>query len=307
MKNNYKGQIMVIILLVLSILTIIAVGVSLNTARDTKEQVQDKQYQQYYSVGERNIVDFINYLGKKQLSSLFNGLDNGSLNINNLNYNCNKNSNILNCTVDNITSDYFNESGTEENLTTIITIEDFQEIPIGTVLTLRKDQDLLFDFINLPGISSLKFKWQGNNVAWDMSLDYYILASNEYITDKLVWDKNGIYNNNLEVVNSPLGCFRANYVQANNEITINNISCNNKQFLRIKPVMKNNDTIDLTGLSISGANTYLIRKVTSTTTSRNSGTIDNPSVVLETTYFLGESPLSLFDYVLRTEGDIIKD
>lgn len=327
MKNSkmLRGQIMVIVLLFLAVLTIIAVGVTLNTSRDTKEQVADKQYQQYYSVGERIIVDLINFIGKDSLTPLSKDSIN-PININSLDYLCSEESSAVNCTIKEIPNTYFNESGTAEVLTSVIKIEDLTEIDEATTgsLFIKKDQDLLFDFAETGHWDTLTFSWEdpeSNEViyttSWNFSYDYYSEGSNVYKTDKLVWDKsNGnIYSQESTILNSPDACFSISFSQepnTNPKMTVINGECNgaselNPLFFRIKPVSKDNETVKLTEISFEGGNSPAIaRKITSTTTTSNSGNSDSPSAVLETIYFLGKTPLSLFDYVLRTEDSIIK-
>jgi len=321
-SKKFQGQIMVIVLLFLAVLTIIAVGVTLNTSRDTKEQVADKQYQQYYSVGERIIVDLINYIGKESLAIIAEK----NSDINSLNYNCaGIIDNSINCSIDTIPNTFFNESGTLEELKSAIKIEDLTEIDAETTgtLTAKKDQDLLFDF-NETGIwDNFSFSWNDGstrpvvyNTAWNISYDYYDSANNIYKTDKLVWDNSGgnIYSkaSGPGIISSPLGCFAIEFQHPSGsdpKISITNNECAGALFLRIKPVMKTSEQVEITSLKISGGSdgVVLARRIITTTTSSNSGTTDSPSAVLETIYFLGKTPLSLFDYVLRTEDSVIKE
>lgn len=326
MKNSKKfnGQIMVIVLLFLAVLTIIAVGVTLNTSRDTKEQVADKQYQQYYSVGERVIVDLINFIGKDSLTSLTNG-PGGSIEINSLNYNCNEVSSAVNCTISQIPSTYFNESGTAETLTSVIKIEDISEIdePTTGALMIKKDQDLLFDFAETGGWNTFDFSWADDSgseapfqTAWNLSYDYYDANSNTYKTEKLVWDQSSgnIYSESPDNNQSfPNECFQIDNFEIDEssnpsiQITYNESVCPNPLFLRLKPIMKNSEGVKITKLTFDGTSgAPIARKIISTTTTKDSGNTDSPSAVLETIYFLGKTPLSLFDYVLRTEDSIVK-
>jgi hypothetical protein len=320
-QRAYNAQIMVIILLILSVLSIIAVSVTLNTTRDTEEQVQDKQYQQYYSVGERNIVDMIRYLGKDSLNVL--SLTPAPV-INNLNYTCSGSGASYECVIDSIDNSYYNEAGeTTEVLTTSMEIEDSAQLEDGMTLEITKDQDLLFDLGLLTGWTSLTYTWNdgpfvGSNtseppyeVSWNISYDCYNAGTNEYRTDKFIWDQSGGFNYLTQATSGTsqdYGYFSVSSSGTTITITNNAGVCASPQFLRIKPITKvtGQTSVTLTALQVNGTTVPLVRRIRTVTSSANSGISDNPSAVLETTYFLGETPLSLFDYVLRTEGDVIK-
>lgn len=316
---TYRGQIMVIILLLLSVLTIIAVSVTLNTTRDTEQQVQDKQYQQYYSVGERNIIDMITYIEKQALSTAIpnNGLTPVYVTAGGLSYECTAPSaNSRDCSLGSIGTSYFSQSGTAETLTTSMSIIDSNQIDPNMQVTVNKDQDILFDLQLLTGWSSLRFKWVDGGVnpgdyqvSWNISYDCYFAAANEYRTEKFVWDKSNGDNYSAVSTSGATAYFSVAWDNTTEFITVNDIGCGvggTAQFLRVKAITKTSTTVIIDTLALGNAAVPLVRTIRTSTTTNNTGTQDVPSAVLETTYFLGETPLSLFDYVLRTEGDVQK-
>ena len=82
-------------------------------------------------------------------------------------------------------------------------------------------------------------------------------------------------------------------------------------YFRLRTIMKTAGSSVNIDLEIANNKFPLQRTLTSTTTtadsSAGSGNANNPTVVLETKYLLVTQPLSLFDYVLRTESDVIKN
>lgn len=317
-KKYISGQIMVIVLLILSVLSVIAISVTLNTSRDTEEQIQDKQYQQYYSVGERNIMDMIRHLGRQATSILPMETN---ISINGLNYYCVKDllvkSQPITCTIASIDNTYYNLSGTQEVLTTVMQIEDFSTLE-GETITIPKDQDLVFDLVAMSDWSvdkTMRFGWTSTSVtSWNISYDCYV--GGVYSTYKFVWDNSAGVNYNavsLSGNSTPLNAFSVAYdtTTGGSPLTItHNSGCVSAlgipQFLRIKPVT-DATSVELNLLEFVDSRVPLVRKITTVTTTANTGSSENPSAVLETTYLLLDSPLSLFDYVLRTEGDVIKD
>lgn len=316
-QSKLSGQILVIILLILSVLSIIALTATLNTSRDTQEQQQNKQYQQYYAVGERKIMDMVEILGKQAI-----GLTDSTINLSGVDFSCG-----LACgtglirTYTNVNpippSNYNNSGGTAENLDASLTVEDLLKISGGTTVSINKDQDILLNLSTNTG--TIVFDWEGNAgiktdpvVAWNISYDYK--SGNEYKTDKFVWNTSGSgpYGalNTSTGGNSDLGCFRlATNTPSGLIITLQG-SCNNQLYLRLKPVTNTLASVTITNLDMTGNTSPIARKISGSTTTSSTGGTNNATkatAVLETTYLLTQSPLSLFDYVLRSEGSVIKN
>jgi hypothetical protein len=64
-QHRKAGQILVIILLVLSILSIFVLSMVTNAKKDTIEKIDNRKYEQFYSLGEQNLVNAQSLLGVK--------------------------------------------------------------------------------------------------------------------------------------------------------------------------------------------------------------------------------------------------
>jgi hypothetical protein len=310
-RSKLSGQIMVIILLILSILSVIALTATLNTSRDTQEQQQNKEYQQYYAVGERKMMDIVQALGKIPVGTAAN-----TLTLSDTNFVCS-----TGCTTGDMVRTYvaptilptnYNTAGTQENLQSSITVTDLQKIDATTPVDVNKDQDILLNISGNTG--TVTFKWtNGDVVAWNISYDYKTGGGADYKTDKFVWNKlpGGPYATDTSAGGtSDQGCFNiTGNSAAGLVVTYNGAACATPLFLRLKPVTTAS-SVTINYLEIAGNTQPLARKITSATTSATSGgtgNAANPSAVLDTTYLLTVSPLSLFDYVLRSEGSVVKN
>lgn len=298
MKNRLPAQIMIIVLVLMSILSIIALSVTMTSVRDKEEKAQNNQYQAYYAVGENKLLDFQQYIGKKTLSSLETNLtltgDTG-----NATGSCGGIGNdgpdsTRTCTFDNI-SLANSVSQTAEVVKTIITVTDSSEI---TNFSAQKDKDILLDIQTATVPLTIYLSWAGSSTAWNFTVD-----KTDYTSEKTIFSPAGIFSQPFTSYTG--SCFR--YTSSGSSVTIS-ITCGEKMFFRLRPLMNNmTSATTINSLSIEGNNIPLQRTLTNTTTTVNSGNADNPTVVLETTYLLIGQPLSLFDYVLRTESDVIKN
>jgi type II secretory pathway pseudopilin PulG len=324
-KRGYSGQIMVIVLVLMSILSIIALSVTLTSVRDKEEKTQNNQYQSYYAVGENKMLDFQQLIGRDPLNTItkvgtsidLTG-DTGTTG-DVIKGNCpdltsisdpTNPDNIIKkrtCTFNEIVPSNYNiDKG--ENLKSIISVEDSSQI---TNYPAQKDKDLLLDIELVALPIQIELSWAGSDTAWNFSVDKF--DGTDYVSDKAIYSPNSIiFSTPVTSYNpTPATCFNYSSAINNGRTTITvNITCANKMFFRLRPIMKVGTSVYI-DLKMINNTIPLQRTLTSTTTTADagyggSGNADNPTVVLETTYLLIAQPLSLFDYVLRTEVDVIK-
>jgi type II secretory pathway pseudopilin PulG len=289
---------MIIVLVLMSILSIIALSVTMTSVRDKEEKAQNNQYQAYYAVGENKLLDFQQFIGKDTISSLSTNLtltgDTGTAA-----GTCDAiNGTSRTCTFDNI--NLANDiSQTAEIVKTIITVTDSSEI---TNFSAQKDKDILLDIqtATTPTII-IDLDWSGVATAWNFTVD-----KKDYTSEKAVFSPAGIFSQIHESYSTGT-CF--SYTKTATSAVRITINCpSERMFFRLRPLMTTPGASTLINrLTIQGNTIPLQRTLTNTTTTVNSGNADNPTVVLETTYLLIGQPLSLFDYVLRTESDVIKN
>jgi competence protein ComGC len=65
MQKKIEGQILVVILLVLSILSIFVLSMVTNTRKDTIEKIDNKKYEQFYSLAEKQLIETQSIIGIK--------------------------------------------------------------------------------------------------------------------------------------------------------------------------------------------------------------------------------------------------
>jgi hypothetical protein len=312
--KRITGQIMVIVLLLLSVLSIIALTITLATIRDSQEQVQNKKYQEYYSLGERMILDVQKAIGNSTIATgaplQFNSDATGTLL---------KSENCVNGGAVALVYCDFKQVPTSEATTSggLATYDVHVEIADSTTITgqtVGQDQDILLDLG--AGNNTVDLSWPQNNIDWNISFDY-LDAANNFVTRKLVYTAGSptVVGPYADVVNAAGddNCFKIYQNPAGNinslriETTV--ATCTpalvTPLYLRFKPV----GGIASVNLSRVAQTAPLQRTIRTVTTSSNSvnDNVQNPTSVLETKYLLTKSPLSLFDYVLRTEQGITKN
>lgn len=295
---------MVIVLVLMSILSVIALSVTLTSVRDQTEKTQNSQYQTYYAVGENKLLDFQQQIGRIPMITAIPGTsftltgDTGS----DINGTCapNVGLNSKTCTFMGIDNSNYNPDKAEM-LKTIITTTDSSEI-IG--YPAPKDKDILLDIESIIADSTITLDWNGTNTAWSFTVD-----KTDFTSEKTIYDNNGIFSSPLTSYTGT--CFT--YLSSNGgiaPITITltpSLSCK-LMFFRLRPLMKTGEETIISMLSL-GSNTIPLQRTITSTTTTESNVVpgqDSPTVVLESTYLLTTQPLGLFDYVLRTESDVIK-
>ena len=300
------GQIMVIVLLVLSILSIFVIVIVSNTRRDITEKVQNKQYQQYYSVTEKKMLQVQGAIGTEPLSAsdpqLTSLLQAGS-------ESCQIGANsVLECN--------FTESGTELEVGTQdsarlnITIQDTNQL---NQFTVRQDKNLAINLLdaNNNGYTGNVTVTYNSNITLVVAIDYVTLSAGEYRVVKEVKD-----SSNPELFTGETHCYpnpENNFALPVNTFTFTfNVATMVQNCagiaagtykpvgLRFKPLAGNTD------ITLSGDANFpdQFRSITGTTNSLVNP--NSPVTVLELNYPLVSSPLGILDYVLRTESLVSK-
>lgn len=295
--KKIRAQIMVIVLVLMSVLSIIALSVTISSIRDKQEKTQNSQYQEYYSMGENMLLNFQQTINRKSLDLIDNSLavDIGS----NVTADCNPvNTLSKKCVFNNIDASLFDPQK-QETLKSTVIIEDSLTI---TGFLAEKDKDIMLDIASASLPTKVRLSWTGSSsTAWNITVD-----KTDYSSEKTIYNK-GTTIFSTEVKSYTGSCMDyTSSIDAADKTTVEiTLKCANKMYLRLRPIIKvgTGVTIDL---SVDNNTIPLMRTLTNTVVSNNTTNPDNPVVVLETKYLLIAQPLSLFDYVLRTESDLVK-
>ncbi|KXK26581.1 MAG: hypothetical protein TR69_WS6001000587 [candidate division WS6 bacterium OLB20] len=306
-NKRYPGQILVIVLLVLSILGIFVVSIATSTQRDVEERVRNEKYEQYYSLTERRLLQLIQ---ETNLDSTLTGLENDLTNCTRVG-----NTGRYNCTYTDVS-----ETDSLDQVSIDVTLEDTNEV---RQLQLQKDQTFMMNLQNggsgYRGV--IQMQWTGPQVAWVVSMDYRDLNDGRYKVIKGVYDGNptgsrvyeqAIPNNNTftfePLVLSGVTQPAANAMQFN--ISSVDLTGSNWRplYLRVKPIIASGEL--LTELTVTGGTgfpnqvrTYLGEGISAEES--NTGD-DSPTAILEVQLPLHPAPAEFFDYVLRSENDVVK-
>lgn len=286
-----KAQILVVVLIALSILSIFVVVVASNARRDAQQTIQNKQYEQAVTVGEEVLLTAID-----QLSNLVdlgcNDLGGGTT------WNCkikpeegegeilSQNEIVVDLTIDNQVREIKNYS-------------------------LQKDKNLS---VVLNGFDDqLNVSWT-NNASWIITLDYIVNGTNQYGSIKDIYDDEDI---NLFPPTAVHSCF--NFSSGNtSSFEINLRTANlclpantNLLEIRFKPLM--NTSSGATLLSVSDdagalppqAIVYFVKAYSAAVVEVEEDQ-NVPIAELEAVVPLNSTSMELLDYVFRSEQDLNK-
>lgn len=274
MNKAYKGQILIILMLALAIISILLVLISKNVRRDTLDQVQSEQYEEYYSAVEQELLKIIS--GQNPA--------------------CPEAS--ITCDIE-LTGLEFSSALSKKMLYIVKdVVTTFSDIPVG------KDKNIT---IPLEGYKdNLKFSWKGQ-VAWVVNIDY---KSNigEYKTSQSIYD-----NFNIFEPNDPISCLTF-VPDGTNSFTIDLKQCLNSVepsgvyttiSVRMKPIMKNSSTTELSLLEPTTGLPPQARIIVATA-EIDDDLGNSPSIQLELQIPTKDPSLEILDYALRTNKIVSK-
>lgn len=282
---NKKGQILIIIMIVLAIVSIVLVSVSRNIRRDSLNQIQLEQYEDSYSVLEQELLKLASNTNEFcNMDALDNGDCQYSLMIDS------------------------NRNQREQNVTFYMQKEDvinFIDFPID------KDKNIS---IKLPstGVSDdFVFRWSGE-VAWMVNIDYKLNEEYKTVGNVYVGNTSGLINEQTNIVNclvfnrEPAGektfgfninsCLSA---LSNNGETIKPLA------LRLKPLARIDTKAELSLLEPTSG---LPPQISVIRADADFGTSnpDTPGIQLELQIPLQNPYFEFLDYALRTNKIVKK-
>lgn len=273
--KTLNGQILIIVMLVLAMISILLVIISRNVRKDATEQLQSEQYEEYYSAVEEELLNIINGNSTCDLET------------------------VSSCEID---LDNLSNAAVLTTNKLYVTKDDLIEF---SNLVVGKDKSVTID---LDGYNdNLTFSWKGT-VAWVVNIDY-LSASGQYKTSESVYDNNTppIFPNRDTFVN----CINFTTV-AVNSFSFNIDDCLSSLgpsytslSVRMKPIMLSPGT---TELSLTGADPGLPpqARIILATADIDDDLNDSPTIQLELLTPLHRPSLEILDYALRTENRIEK-
>jgi len=297
-KKQLKGQILVIVLLVLTIMAVFIMSITANTRRDIFERIRSEQYEQYYSIAEKRLLQMIQ---ETKIASNINSIT--------TEFGCiyTSSTRTYKCNFSDVP-----ETGSLDQTATEVTIVDTNQIN-----GLPISKDTTFE-VNLSGITTytINMSWTGSKVAWILTLDLVNNAAGgtgEYIVVKDIYDRAGVTQ---PVTQTHAFTFQPLVIGGVTQPATNNLSVNlatgrpagyTIKALRLKPLIKGNE--QLTELTLSGPANLppQVRRFTSKSISSQqaqTGT-STPVAILEVQVPLNAPPAEILDYVLRSETDVV--
>jgi hypothetical protein len=275
MKKTYQGQILIILMLALAIISIMLVMISKNVRRDTLDQIQSEQYEEYYSAVEQELLKIIS---GQSLS-------------------CPETA--TSCDIELTGLQYID--GLSKRMLYVFKDEiiNFSDIVVG------KDKSITIPLDNYR--DNLKFSWKGE-VAWVVNIDYKIDSTGEYKTSQSIYDNFDIFN-----PNSPISCL--NFTpDGTNSFEFDIKQCLNQEepfepytpiSIRMKPLMRGSDSTELSLLEpTSGLPPQA--KVIIATAEIDDDLGNSPAIQLELQIPMKDPTLEILDYALRTNKTVFK-
>lgn len=282
-KQKLSGQILIVLLLALAIISVLLVLISRNTRRDTIDQIQSEQYEDYYSAVEKELFQIISG-GSKECNLTY--LDQNGF-----------------CDI--VLSSLTNKRGLSAKNLRI----EKKDVVNFTNLVIGKDKNITIklkpDDGNPGYIGDLKFSWKGS-VAWVVNIDYQT-ATGEYKTTQSIYDKFNIFDDSANLKN----CL--SFVdEGTNSFSFNIEACLNTQTItpydaiavRMKPITTGSST-ELTLIDSSTGLPPQARIITATA-DIDDNLPNSPSIQLELQIPTQNPSLEILDYALRTNKIVYK-
>ncbi|MEI7578760.1 MAG: hypothetical protein WCJ58_01825 [bacterium] len=289
-KLHLPGQILVILLLALSILSIFVVVIATNARKDTIESVQNKQYEQALALAEEELLNAAGGTRGQGCSIPLPDL------INNTNY--------YTCTglkPDATSQDLMDIKITEtqeKNLNEPVQKDSTLKVKLGNGITTGYNQ-------------SLEVSWIGNATIL-FSLDY-IDNTGAYKTAKDVANPDVVFGTGATQACFAFTNLTSTTANINIEATKNSCFPDGTKFLalRIKPLMTGNVASASVTISVKASHPEnlpnQVKVIIAEAYSTTAGQTDTPKAILELRQPLNDPPMELLDYVLRTQGTVKKE
>ena len=277
MKKAYKGQILIILMLALAIISILLVLISKNVRRDTLDQFQSEQYEEYYSAVKQELLKIIS--GQNPA--------------------CPEAS--ITCDIE-LTGLEFSNALSKKMLYIVKDlIINFSDIPVG------KDKNIT---IPLEGYKdNLKFSWKGQ-VAWVVNIDY---KSNigEYKTSQSIYDNFDIFDPNdpiscLSFIPDGSNSFEFDIKQCLDSVEPSGVYA--PISVRMKPIMRIGSNTELSLLEPTSPDSGLPPQayIILATAEIDDDLGNSPSIQLELQIPTKDPSLEILDYALRTNKVVSK-
>ncbi len=270
--NQKSGQILLIFIIALAILSIFVVVIAINVRRDTVETAQNDQYEAFYSLAEEKLLKLLS--GETLDECVIEPIGN--------NYNC----------------DIAYEGTTVQLQLTETTSNEFENYP------LEKDKSIMISLddgtpTGYQGV--INFSYSGASADWNSTIDY-IDSNGFYSVSKIVYSSEAIYSGTPDngscvfsegtVISFEIqDCFAGGRALA----------------IRMKPIMTTFGTVNLSlgGTADLPAQMRTIEAVSNVEQlSAEAGS--TPRIVLQIMQPIHEVPIEILDYVLRSETEVDK-
>lgn len=289
--KNLKGQILVILMIALAIVSIILISVSRNARKDTSSQVQSEQYEEYYSTVEQELLKIVSDTNTVPNSCTMESLVTGEC--------------IIPVVLGAMESQSIPDAeGTPKKNANLRVVR--QDVLNFSNFVIDKDKSLTINLSNeAKGYDgNIKFSWKGE-VSWIVNLDYKSSAG-EYKTSQSVYDVSNLFESST----SGLCKFHTDeentfYFSINSCIPTSEVSPEILS-LRLKPVSK--DTSVIAELSLLEPKSGIPNQVTiiTATAELENPQPDSPSIQLEMQIPLQNPSFEILDYALRTNKTVYK-
>lgn len=269
-KLNIGGQILIVLMLALAIISILLVLISRNVRRDTLDQLQSEQYEEYYSAVEQELLKIISGESACDIETLV-GCDSLALDL-------------------------------RSGVTNSLAIQKDDIINFSNMVVGR-DKSITVPLGGYNG--DLKFSWQGS-VAWVVNIDY-LNSSGEYKTSQSIYDNFNIFPNNpIHCVTNFFTSIGTNSFSFNIDDCLSSLSSPYTALsVRMKPIMRGSDSTELSLLEPTSGLPPQARIIRATA-DINDDLGSSPSIQLELQVPTTSPSLEILDYALRTNKIVYK-